>query len=333
MRLISNGAIKALPIALWLHMPPLTPAAAAEGALRDEPIIPIPLSSDLNPDKLILGELLFNDPRLSLNNQVACSTCHQLDAGGDDNKKIGISHDGASHVINTPTIFNSRYNFRQNWDGSIRTLAGQVDKVVHSHLEANTNWTELINELRQDAKLSEHFSKIYSEGISRDTYVDALTEFNKSIVTPNARFDQYLRGDDEAITKNEKQGYQLFKNLGCISCHQGINVGGNLFQKMGIFYDYFTARGSIQHADYGYMNVTDRRSDAFVFKVPSLRNIEMTAPYLHDGTAETLEDVIDIMGKTQLGRKISSSEIDLIAAFLKTLTGEYKNKPLKEDRS
>lgn len=332
MRIIPNNAATALLIALTLCVIPLMPAAA-EGTLRDEPIIPIPLTSNLNRDKILLGEYLFNDPRLSLNNKVACSTCHQLDAGGDDNKKIGIAHDSAMHVVNTPTVFNSRYNFRQNWDGSTRTLAGQIDKVVHNHLEANTNWTELISELRQDHKMSSRFSSVYSEGISRDTYVDALTEFEKSLVTPNARFDQYLRGNNDAITEKEKRGYQLFKDLGCISCHQGINIGGNLFQKLGIFYNYFAARGNIQHADYGRMNVTERQSDAHVFKVPSLRNVEVTAPYLHDGTAETLEDVVSIMGKTQLGRNIKQTEIDLIVEFLKTLTGEYKNKLLGEKRS
>lgn len=332
MRMIPNNAATALLIAHILCVIHLMPAAAAEGELRNEPIIPIPLTSSLNRDKILLGEILFNDPRLSLNNKIACSTCHQLAAGGDDNLKIGIAHNGAMHVVNTPTVFNSRYNFRQNWDGSVRTLAGQIDKVVHNHLEANTNWTELISELRQDDKMSRQFSNVYTEGISRDTYVDALTEFEKSLVTPNARFDQYLRGDDNAITEKEKHGYQLFKNLGCISCHQGINIGGNLFQKLGIFYNYFAARGNIQYADYGRMNMTDRQSDMHVFKVPSLRNVEVTAPYLHDGTAETLKDVVVIMGRTQLGREIGSTEVDLIVAFLKTLTGEYKNKLLKEER-
>jgi cytochrome c peroxidase len=331
--MIPNNASFALLIAHTLCAIFLLPSASAEGMLRDEPILPIPLTSDLNRDKVLLGEQLFNDPRLSLNNKVACSTCHQLESGGDDNLKIGVAHDGTMHVVNTPTIFNSRYNFRQNWDGSVRTLAGQIDKVVHNHLEGNTNWTELISELRQDYKISNRFSSIYSEGVTRDAYVDALTEFEKSLVTPNSRFDQYLRGDDNAITENEKRGYKLFKDLGCISCHQGINVGGNLFQKLGIFYNYFAARGGIQHADYGRMNVTGKQSDAHVFKVPTLRNIELTAPYLHDGTIETLEEAVDIMGKTQLGRDIKSSEIDLIVAFLKTLTGEYKNKLLKEDES
>jgi cytochrome c peroxidase len=332
--MIPNNATIALLIALISGaISPVPAATEAEGILRDEPIKPIPLPSDLNPDKVALGELLFNDTRLSLNNKIACATCHQLEAGGDDNQKIGIAHDNGLHVINTPTIFNSRYNFRQNWDGSVKNLAGQIDKVVHSHLEANTNWTELISELRQDTKIYKRFTLIYSEGLTRDTYVDALTEYEKTLVTPNSRFDQYLRGDDNAITEKEKQGYKVFKELGCISCHQGINVGGNLFQKLGIFYDYFAFRGDIQHADYGRMNVTEKQSDMHVFKVPSLRNIEVTGPYLHDGNAETLEEAVIIMGRTQLGREIKTKEVDLIVEFLKTLTGEYNNKSLKEESS
>ena len=142
-----------------------------------------------------------------------------------------------------------------------------------------------------------------------------------------------MRGNNDAITEKEKQGYKLFKELGCVSCHQGINVGGNLFQKLGIFYNYFASRGDIQHADYGRMNITEKQSDMHVFKVPSLRNIEVTAPYLHDGSAETLKDVVVIMGRTQLGREIKPTEVDLIVEFLKTLTGEYQNKSLKEEIS
>ena len=323
----------ALMVTLALCLAPVSATAYAAGTLRDEPLLPIPLTLDLNPAKVNLGEILFNDTRLSLNNTLACASCHQLGSGGDDNRKFGAAHGDNSHIVNTPTVFNSRYNFRQNWDGSVRNIEGQIDKVVHSHLEANTNWTELISELRQDRELEKLFSSIYTEGITRNSFIDALTEFEKSLVTPNARFDRYLRGDDEAINEEEKRGYMLFKELGCISCHQGINVGGNLFQKFGIFYNYFEARGNIQNADYGRMNVTGKQTDAHVFKVPSLRNVEVTAPYLHDGNAETLYDAVNIMGKTQLGRDMNAEEVDSIVQFLKTLTGEYKNVPLQEGQS
>jgi cytochrome c peroxidase len=198
---------------------------------------------------------------------------------------------------------------------------------------AGSNWNQLLAKLNEDASLVELFEQIYPEGINKENFLDALTEFEKSLVTPNSRFDQYLLGDSSAITEEERKGYILFKELGCISCHQGINVGGNLFQKFGIFYDYLGERGNIINADYGRINVTNREADLHVFKVPSLRNVEVTAPYLHDGNAETLEEAIAIMGKTQIGKIICEDDIDLLARFLKTLTGEYNGMPLAEELS
>ena len=338
MTIITNNASFALSATFALCTIPSLSLLAATDTYRDEPILPLPLTSHLNSDKVKLGEILFNDTRLSLNNKIACASCHQLTSGGDDNLPIGMAHgttgqEDNKHVVNTPTIYNVRYNFIQNWDGSAKTLQESVDKVVNNHLEANTNWTELLTELRQDHNLSKQFSDIYYDGLSRETYINALVEYVQSLVTPNSRFDQYLSGNDNAITSDEKTGYQLFKNLGCASCHQGINIGGNLFQKFGIFYDYFSARGNITNADYGRMNVTGRQSDKHVFKVPSLRNIEVTAPYLHDGNAKTLQEAVIIMGRTQLGREIDPKETGLIIKFLKTLTGKYNNAMLKEGAS
>lgn len=293
-----------------------------------EPIQPIPVDSSLDPDKVALGSLLFNDTRLSKDNSLSCASCHQLESGGDDGMMTGISLDGSSHVVNTPTIFNVRFNFRQQWDGAALSLEQQVDHVLHNHMEAGSNWNELLAKLNRDSALVDKFENIYKDGISMENYLDALIEFEKSLVTPNSKFDQYLLGKLEALTDDEKKGYLRFKELGCISCHQGVNIGGNLFQKFGIFYDYLAERGEIINADYGRINVTNREVDMHVFKVPTLRNIELTAPYLHDGKAETLEQVIAIMGKTQIGKTISHEDVELLAKFLKTLTGEYKGASL-----
>ena len=298
----------------------------------NEPIQPIPVDSSLDPGKTALGALLFNDTRLSRDNSLSCASCHKLESGGDDNLATGLSLTGSTHVVNTPTVFNTRFNFRQQWDGASASLEEQIDHVVHSHLEADSNWNELLAKLNNDNELIDEFKKSYADGITRENYLDALTEYTKSLVTPNARFDQYLLGKRDAITDEEKAGYQRFKELGCISCHQGINVGGNLFQKFGIFYDYFAERGNIINADYGRINITNREADMYVFKVPTLRNVEVTAPYLHDGNVETLEGAIAIMGRTQIGKAISEDDIRLLAKFLKTLTGEYQGKPLAEDR-
>lgn len=313
----------------------LSTAVLAEdgGPNNGEPILPIPLTVELSQDKVSLGEKLFNDVRLTNNNTMSCASCHQLTNGGDDNRETSITPDGKRHIINTPTVFNARFNFRQNWDGSAATLEDQIEKLIHNHLEANTDWETMLNKIKADSYYGREFNDIYINGITKETYLDALTEFEKSLITPNSRFDQYLRGNGQAISNEEKEGYTLFKEYGCISCHQGVNVGGNLFQKMGIFYSYIDERGNITAVDYGRQNNSDRLRDKYVFKVPGLRNVELTAPYFHDGKVKSLEDAILIMGKTQLGISINKKDAAKIEMFLKSLTGEYKGIPLSEGNS
>jgi cytochrome c peroxidase len=200
--------------------------------------------------------------------------------------------------------------------------------VVNNHHEFSSSWDEIIAKLSEDPGVTSMFEDTYDSGLNRDTAIDAIVEFEKTLITPNARFDRYLRNEDVELTSDELRGYELFKELGCISCHQGKNIGGNLYQKFGIFYNYIAERGEITKQDYGKFNTTNRQIDKFVFKVPSLRNIAVTDPYLHDGSADTLEEAIAIMGKTQLGRTLSDDEIRLIKSFLNTLTGEYENIPL-----
>lgn len=328
--LVSNSPFNALMTTICCFA--LITAAYAENSddYRQEPIIPIPQTFEVNTDKAKLGETLFFDTRLSSNGKLACVSCHQLDAGGDDNVALGISNTANQHFINTPSIFNARYNFRQNWDGSVETLEQQVDMAINNNHEFNNNWNNVISTLLLDNKITNAFKNTYKDGITKNNIIAVIVEFEKTLITPNSRFDQYLRNNNIALSEEEIKGYLTFKKLGCISCHQGINIGGNLYQKFGVFYNYIAERGDIKKADYGRMNITNRQMDAFVFKVPSLRNIALTAPYLHDGSAETLEQAISIMGKTQLGRVLTKNEIHLIKSFLKTLTGEYKNKSLDE---
>ncbi len=297
---------------------------------RQEPIFPIPQVVLVNIKKAELGEKLFTDTRLSKNNQVSCASCHQLKSGGDDNLPLGLSLSAEQNIVNTPTIFNSQFNFRQNWDGSAKTLAEQIDGVIHSQDEFNTDWDSILYVLAKDKELSTEFYNVFNNGITRQNIIDALVEYEKTLITPNSPFDRYLKNEENSLTEEEIRGYLTFKELGCISCHQGINIGGNLYQKFGVFYNYIAERGNIKKADYGRMNITDRYVDAFVFKVPTLRNIAVTAPYLHDGSAETIEEAISIMGKTQLGRNLTIEEIRLLKSFLYTLTGEYNNTSLDE---
>lgn len=335
MTIVPNNALFALTMSYVLIISPA--ALATSDSTRDEPISPLPEPAYLNSEKAQLGEILFNDTRLSRENNMSCATCHEIQKGGANDKALSTGHnftaDGIKPTINTPTIFNAQYNFKQTWDGSASTLADVIDTIVKNRGDGDNNWAELLSELKKDEKLVRKFKSIFAEGITKETYIKTLNNYLKSLVTVKARFDQYLQGDDAAITTDEKRGYALFKNLGCISCHQGVNVGGNLFQKFGIFYDYFSARGHIESSDYGRMNVTGRESDRHVFKVPSLRNIELTAPYFHDGQARTLEEAVIVMAKTQLGRNITERETRLIVKFLKTLTGQYNNPVTSEEAS
>ena len=311
-------------------------AAPGIATALNEPITPIPLYGKYNAAKAALGAKLFVDPKLSYDASDSCASCHRLDQGGAEHTPVSSTQNRLLNTVNVPTIFNATYNYRHGWYGSGRTLEDQVETLL-IYMATNASGENLLpmitERVNQDSEYHDDFTRLYSKGVTLKNLTDAITEYIRSLVTPNARFDRYLRGDESAITDEEKQGYVLFKEYGCISCHQGINIGGNLYQKFGIFYKYFEARGNIVSADNGRFNITGREKDLHVFRVPSLRNVELTAPYLHDGEAKTLERVVEIMGRTQLGKFLDSSDIDLIVKFLKTLTGEYDGKPLGETRS
>jgi cytochrome c peroxidase len=290
----------------------------------DEPIQPIPAEVDLDPGKVLLGEKLFNAPQLSHNNTISCATCHNLDLGGTDRSAHSTGINGQTGQINAPTVFNSSYNFKQFWDGRAETLSAQIDGPTYAVDEMGSNWEEITEKLRQLPEYVSEFAPLYQDGIREENIKDAIATFERSLITPNSRFDQYLRGNQEILTKEEKEGYRTFKSVGCISCHQGVNVGGNLFQEFGVMGNYFKDRGHLTEADLGRFNITHHEYDKYVFKVPSLRNISRTYPYFHDGSAGTLEAAVTVMSKYQLGRELSSQEIVSIVKFLRTLDGEYR---------
>lgn len=304
--------------------------APAMLSLSDEPIQPIPIPGPLNSHQraiVALGERLFADPRLSSNDTTACVTCHPLQQGGADGQRYSRRALGDLTPVNTPTIFNLALNFRLFWNGRLRTLEAQI-RVAHL-VDADTRWPQVLGKLQRDPVYLKDFAALYADGLTIANIQDAIVAFEKSLITPNSRFDRYLQGDTQAITAREAQGYALFKSYGCAACHQGANVGGNLFQKFGVMGDYFNDRGSITEADNGLFNVTGQESDRYVFRVPSLRLVTLTPPYLHDGSAETLHDAVAIMAKYQLGRPIADEHIELIIAFLKTLPGEYQGRLLE----
>lgn len=297
-----------------------------QAALK-EPIKPVPDPS-YDAAKAELGKKLYHDKRLSSDNSVSCASCHPLDQGGTDNKKVSEGIDGKLGTINAPTVFNSGLLFSQFWDGRAASLEDQIDGPVQNPVEMGSLWPDVVAKLYQDDSYPAAFKALYPDAITRKNIKDAIAEFELSLNATNSRFDQYLLGDDSAINDQEKQGYQLFKQYGCISCHQGAAVGGNMYQVFGVINNYFQRRGNITTADLGRYNVTGNVEDRHMFKVPSLRMVALTAPYLHDGTAKTLRDAVDKMFEYQLGREAPDEDKDAIVAFLKTLPGDYKGKGL-----
>lgn len=296
--------------------------------LQHEPVQPIAPPKISEVDKVSLGETLFHDKRLGHDNEMACASCHALDDNGADNQQLTLGRNGVPLDVNTLTVFNSALNHQQFWDGRASTLEEQINFVVLSDKEFATTWPVLLGKLRQDKNYRQQFEKIYPDGITAANVRNAIATFERTLLTLNSPFDRYLLGDHQAINNDEKEGYRLFKSYGCVACHQGSNVGGNLFMKIGVFGDYFAVRGNISKADLGRFNVTGDEADRHVFRVPSLRLVVLTAPYFHDGSVQTLNEAVKIMARHQLGRIISAQDVNSIIAFLKTLPGEYRGKTL-----
>jgi cytochrome c peroxidase len=290
---------------------------------------PIPLSLSLDSRKVELGGQLFSDPKLSGDGSIACAHCHDLATGGVDRMSHSRGIGGQVGGINAPTVFNSGFNFRQFWDGRAETLEDQIDGPLQNPVEMGSTWPQALAAISENQQYSSAFKTIYRDGIQSRNVKDAIATFERSLITPNSRFDRFLRGDQTVLNEEEQAGYGLFKRVGCASCHQGVNIGGNMYQKLGIMEDYFVVRGHIGAVDLGRFNITKREQDRYFFKVPSLRNVAMTPPYLHDGSAATLEEAVQVMARYQLGKKLRAAEVAKIAAFLRTLTGEYSGKPLK----
>lgn len=286
-------------------------------------VSPIPLTVDVDQRKVTLGERLYHDVRLSHDNSLSCASCHEIKKGGTDQVKTSTGINGVLGPINSPTTFNSGLFFAQFWDGRAADLFEQAGGPVHNPIEMGSNWPEVLEKLSKDTTYTRVFDDTYADGMTGNNIADAIAEYEKSLITPNCRFDMFLKGDKQALSVNEKDGWRLFKEYGCISCHQGAALGGNMYQTIGVMDDYFQHREKTK-VDYGRFNVTGMEWNRYQFKVPTLRNIEKTFPYLHDGSANSLDDVLQVMWQSQLGRSISEEESLHIEQFLKTLTGTYK---------
>jgi cytochrome c peroxidase len=278
-------------------------------AIKQEPITPVPQPPVADELKLRLGERLFEDRRLSHDGTLSCWSCHDLRTNGADDERRQPAPIGSKPSLTTLSVFNAALSFRLNWEGNFRTLEAQAQSSLENPANLNTNADEVLGKLQADPTLVSQFTKAYGHGPDKTTLLDAIATFERSLLTPGSRFDRWLTGDTTALSEQELSGYRLFKSLGCVSCHQGVNIGGNLYERHGIF-------GPIGSPD------------PEILRVPSLRNVATVAPYFHDGSAATLDDAVRRMAAAQLDVTLSDDQIKLIIGFLKTLTGTFHGKPL-----
>jgi cytochrome c peroxidase len=270
-----------------------------------EPITPTPEAPPVDPLKSALGERLFKDVRLSHDNSRSCSTCHNLNANGASRTSHDYGLDGSSVPLNTPTVFNAALNFRFGWEGKFRTLESQAEVSLESPLTMGVSVAEVVEKLKADASMRWAFAEAYGRGVNPADLLDAIASFERTLITPDSRFDRWLAGDATALSAEELNGYRLFKSMGCVSCHQGVNVGGNLFEQHGIFRPLASPRPEI-------------------LRVPSLRNVGVTPPYFHDGSAPTLDDAVRKMAAAQLDSTLTDQQAKSIVAYLKSLTGKFR---------
>lgn len=284
------------------------------GVTDQEPITPIPPPPAVDSRKRALGERLYNDVRLSAKGDFACASCHDLRTNGAGGRTAGKRPGGDSPgngnpPLNTLSVFNASLSFRLGWEGSFRTLAAQAEASIENPGSMDTDLATVASKLAADPDMTGQFFAAYGRGPDRDNVLDALTTFERTLLTPGSRFDRWLDGDAAALTADELEGYRLFKSFGCASCHQGVNAGANLFQRQGVFRQLIATGPK-------------------VVRVPSLRNVATTAPYFHDGSAATLETAVSRMAAAQLDRTLTDQQVGLLVAFLKTLTGNYRGSPV-----
>lgn len=275
----------------------------------------------LNDRKVSLGEKLFKDPLISPA-QFSCDTCHMLENYGIDALDRSITVQGGQDLMNTPSVYNVGFNQFFTWTGHLQSLEEQLDDVVNNVKHFNSSWSYIETQLKKSPDYPGLFSAIYPQGITRDTVTDAIVEFERSLITPGSRFDQYIQGDEKALNAEEQKGYRLFKDYGCIACHQGINLGGNLRIKFGIVENPFSNNKNQTSLDRGLESKTGNPEDRYVFRVPSLRNVAVTGPYFHGGAIDDLAEAVSIMARYQLGRDIPENDQQMIVSFLHTLTGQ-----------
>jgi cytochrome c peroxidase len=294
----------------------------APRAASREPLEALPDAPRLDPKVVALGRRLFHEKRLSADGKVSCAGCHDLAKGGVDGKAFSVGVEGKLGLVNAPSVYNASLNFVQFWDGRAPTLEEQIGAPFTNPIEMATTWERALAFLKADPSYTAEFAAAFPDGVTEANTRRAIADFERTLLTRGAPFDRFLAGDQQALSPEARAGYETFKAVGCIACHQGRNVGGNMFQRFGVLGDYFKDRGNVKESDYGRYNVTKNEADRYVFRVPSLRNVERTAPYFHDGSAATLTQAVQVMARYQLGRKLAGDQVAGIIAFLSSLSGE-----------
>lgn len=277
----------------------------------------------LTPEKLELGKMLYFEPRLSASGLISCNTCHNLGAGGVDLQETSVGHAWQKGPRNAPTVLNSVFNIAQFWDGRAKDLAEQAKGPMQATVEMNNSPKMVLATLKSMPAYREQFKKSFpgeDEPITFDNTVKAIEVYESTLLTPGSRFDLYIKGDESALSADEKEGLRLFVDKGCAGCHNGINLGGNGYFPFGLVEK--PAEEIRPPGDKGRFKVTKTKSDEYVFKVPTLRNIELTAPYFHSGKVWDLKEAVTVMGTAQLGQKLTDEEAGKIVTFLGTLTGK-----------
>ncbi|ASJ73779.1 cytochrome-c peroxidase [Granulosicoccus antarcticus] len=269
-----------------------------------------------NTPKVVLGNQLFHDKRLSGDETVSCATCHDIQAGGDDGLVFSVGIKGQTGTINSPTVLNSGYSYRQFWDGRAGSLTHQALAPVVNPVEMGASWSDIIAKLSSDDALLALFEEAFGTRELEPTLLaEAIAAFERTLITPSP-FDLYLNGQKQAISEQAIAGYGLFKEYGCVACHQGVNLGGNVMQYFGAFH-------IIDNVDDDKIEKTGKtRQEIPIYKVPTLRNVALTSPYFHTGSVSRLSDAVKIMGAAQLGRILSNEDVELLVAFLESLSGK-----------
>lgn len=296
----------------------------AQGLFKPLPDKPPALPGNpATPAKVELGKMLYFDPRLSQSHSISCNSCHMVGMGGVDLQPTSLGHRWQHGGRNAPTVYNAVFDIAQFWDGRAKDLEQQAGGPLVNPVEMDTTETHVVEQLKGIPGYATPFAKAFPGGgntITFDNVRKAIAVFEATLITPGAPFDRYLKGDENALDANQKAGLALFINKGCAGCHNGINVGGGMYAPFGVVER--PGADILPPQDKGRFAVTKTASDAYVFRVPSLRNVTLTPPYFHSGKVWDLRQAVAIMGSSQLGAQLTDDEVSKITVFLATLTGK-----------